>query len=78
VVEGDTDATACRDTALATVLRLVVRGLANKSIAHELGVSESTVKAHITRLFRKTGVSNRVELTTRAIALRIVPVPDEK
>jgi DNA-binding CsgD family transcriptional regulator len=33
------------------------------------------VKAHITRLFRKTGVSNRVELTARAISRAIVEPP---
>jgi DNA-binding NarL/FixJ family response regulator len=57
------------------VLRLLVRGLANKSIAHELGITDHTVKAHITRLFRKTGVSNGVELTARAISLGIVEPP---
>ena len=37
------------------------RGLLNKQIAHELGVTEATVKAHMTGLFRKLGVSNRTQ-----------------
>ncbi|MBI2772963.1 MAG: response regulator transcription factor [Chloroflexi bacterium] len=35
------------------VLRLLVLGLANKLIAHQLGVTEQTVKAHVTVLLRK-------------------------
>jgi DNA-binding NarL/FixJ family response regulator len=41
------------------VLRLVTRGLANKQIARNLGISESTVKAHIGSVFRRIGVTDR-------------------
>lgn len=41
------------------VLRLVARGLANKQIARSLGISESTVKAHVGSIFRAIGVSDR-------------------
>jgi DNA-binding NarL/FixJ family response regulator len=41
------------------VLRLVTRGLANKQIARNLGISESTVKAHISSVFRRIGVTDR-------------------
>lgn len=50
------------------VLELVVAGASNKAIAAELGVGLATVKTHLLHLFRKTGVSSRVELLTRAIA----------
>lgn len=46
-------------------LELLVRGLQNKQIAHELGISESTAKAHISAIMRKLNVSNR----SRVIAL---------
>jgi DNA-binding NarL/FixJ family response regulator len=36
-------------------------GLLNKQIAYELGVSEATIKAHVTAIFRKMGVSNRTK-----------------
>ena len=41
------------------VLRLVGSGLPNKSIAHELGISEQTVKTHLTRIFDRIGVNDR-------------------
>lgn len=37
------------------------RGLLNKQIAFELGVTEHTVKAHMTAAFRKLGVTNRMQ-----------------
>ena len=43
------------------VLRLVTRGLPNKLIARELGISEKTVKAHLTTVFQRIGVSDRVQ-----------------
>lgn len=50
------------------VLELLVAGVSNKVIASELGVSLATVKTHLLHLFRKTGVSSRMELLTRVIA----------
>lgn len=41
------------------VLSLVADGLANKSIARRLAISEKTVKAHLTRVFTTLGVSDR-------------------
>lgn len=43
------------------VLSLLKEGWLNKQIAFELGVTEATVKAHITSIFRKLGVSNRTQ-----------------
>jgi DNA-binding NarL/FixJ family response regulator len=43
------------------VLRLVTRGLPNKRIARELGISEKTVKAHLTTVFQRIGVTDRVQ-----------------
>jgi DNA-binding NarL/FixJ family response regulator len=43
------------------VLALVARGLPNKLIARELSISEKTVKAHLTRIFRTIGVSDRTQ-----------------
>jgi DNA-binding NarL/FixJ family response regulator len=41
------------------VLRLAAQGLANKQIARRLGISESTVKVHISSIFRRIGVRDR-------------------
>jgi DNA-binding NarL/FixJ family response regulator len=43
------------------VLALVADGLANKQIAIRLGISEKTVKSHLTRIFREIGVSDRTQ-----------------
>lgn len=43
------------------VLVMLSEGLLNKQIAYELGVSEATVKAHVTAIFRKLEVKNRTQ-----------------
>lgn len=43
------------------VLRLVAAGKANKEIAAELGVTERTVKFHVTAIFNKLGAENRAQ-----------------
>ncbi len=45
------------------VLKLLREGQPNRDIALSLGIDEGTVKAHIGRLMRKVGVSNRIALT---------------
>lgn len=44
------------------VLKKVLDGKANKSIASELGISEKTVKIHLQNVYRKLGVHRRVDL----------------
>ena len=43
------------------VLQLLARGMANKQIALELGISEHTVKFHISSIYNKLGAGNRTE-----------------
>jgi DNA-binding NarL/FixJ family response regulator len=43
------------------VLRLVTAGLANKQIARRLGIAERTVKAHLTNIFGRIGVTDRTQ-----------------
>jgi len=49
----------CREREVA---ELLVTGATNKEIAMELSLSEKTVKGHMTALFRKVGVRNRLRL----------------
>ena len=43
------------------VLVLLADGLPNKVIAHHLGISEKTVKAHVTQIFQALGVTDRTQ-----------------
>jgi DNA-binding NarL/FixJ family response regulator len=48
------------------VLGAVCRGLSNKDIGQELGLSEKTVKTHITAIFRALNVVNRTQAVNAA------------
>ena len=50
------------------VLALLIEGATNKEIALQLGISERTVKAHVTGIFNKLGAGSRAEAV--AIAMR--------
>ena len=49
-----------------SVLEHLARGLGNKQIAAQLGITERTVKFHVSAVFTKLGASNRTEAVTRA------------
>jgi DNA-binding NarL/FixJ family response regulator len=55
-----------------SVLELLARGRSNKEIAAALGVTERTVKFHVSALFSKLGASNRTEAVTRAVQSGLV------
>jgi DNA-binding NarL/FixJ family response regulator len=49
------------------MLRAAARGLGNKQIAAELGISSRTVQTHLTRVFAKLGVASRTEAVLEAL-----------
>ena len=49
------------------VLRMIAEGMGNKEIASKLGISDHTVKFHISSTFAKLGASNRAEAVTLGI-----------
>jgi len=54
------------------VLRLMATGAANKSVAAQLCISESTVKTHVQSIFQKLGVNDRTEAVTHALQKGII------
>ena len=63
------------------VLQMLGEGRLNKQIAWDLGVSEATIKAHVTAVLRKLGVNNRTQAVLMAGRLAVDPdrvvVPEE-
>jgi DNA-binding CsgD family transcriptional regulator len=55
------------------VARLATEALTNREIAERLFVSEKTVEAHLSRVFRKLGVRSRTELATQLTASDATP-----
>lgn len=53
------------------VLKLMLKGNTNSTIAQELNVSECTVKIHVTNIFKALNVSNRTEAVVKAAKYRI-------
>jgi DNA-binding NarL/FixJ family response regulator len=49
------------------VLRLAARGLTNRAIGHELGISHRTVQGHLANIYGKMGVNSRTEAVTEAL-----------
>jgi DNA-binding NarL/FixJ family response regulator len=54
------------------ILGLLAEGLGNKTIAVRLGISEHTVKTHVTSVFAKLEVSTRAEAVATAIRLGLI------
>jgi DNA-binding NarL/FixJ family response regulator len=59
------------------VLRMLLTGLSNREIGAPLGITARTVKAHITKMMRKLGVHNRIELSVHAVVHSLVSVPPD-
>jgi DNA-binding NarL/FixJ family response regulator len=60
------------------VLEMLVAGRSNKEIGVPLGITERTVKAHVSKLMRKVGVQNRIALSVHAITNSLVFLPTKQ
>ncbi len=54
------------------VLQLLAQGLANKEIAHRLGVSDHTAKFHVNEILARLGAQSRTEAVVRAVKLGLI------
>lgn len=54
------------------VLRQVAQGFHSKEIAETIGVSERTIKAHLTSIYNKLGVFSRAEAVAKALQLHLI------
>lgn len=75
---GDDESDMAARVAALTPMQLrvllgVLAGRLNKQIAHDLGIAEATVKAHMTAVLRKLDVGNRTQaaLAARALGLEV-------
>jgi DNA-binding NarL/FixJ family response regulator len=75
VADAETAALMARLSALTPqqvrVLMMLSEGLLNKQIAYELGVSEATVKAHVSAILQKLGVESRTQAVIAAAKIEV-------
>jgi DNA-binding CsgD family transcriptional regulator len=70
------DLGACLTAAEMRVARMVAAGSTNREIALGLSISVKTVEAHLTRIYRKTGISSRTLLAYRVAVEEVRSAPD--
>jgi ATP/maltotriose-dependent transcriptional regulator MalT len=58
------------------ILHLIYQGKSNMEIAAALSINTLTVKDHVRKILRKLKVHNRTQAVGRAVALRIVTLPE--
>jgi len=49
------------------IVTLLSQAKTNKIIAHELGLTEGTIRIYISHIFKKTGAANRTDLALMAV-----------
>ena len=59
------------------VLQLLLDGMDNPTIAKTLGITDNTVKRHLTNIFDKTGYSTRLELAVNVLQKRFAKQLEE-
>jgi FixJ family two-component response regulator len=72
-IQGLRDCYASLSRREREVMSLVVRGLLNKRVGFELGISEITVKAHRGKVMQKMGAKSLAKLVTMAASLGMAP-----
>ena len=55
------------------IIRMIINGKLNKEIAQSIGVAESTLKGHISNIYNKLGVTNKIELFNLLKKFNLIP-----
>ena len=58
------------------ILKLIARGMCNKDVATELNINVRTVKANMTAIFNKLGVSSRTEAVVTGLRYGLLSISD--
>ena len=58
------------------VIRLIALGLTNRQIAAQLGLSEKTIKNHVSHIFRKLKITARTQAAIHAISNNMLRAAD--
>lgn len=69
------EALSCRELG---VLRRVASGMSNKCVAHELGLTEDTIKSHMKNIIVKLGANDRTHAVTIALRRGLMTLSDTK
>ena len=56
------------------ILQLLANGMPNKQIAHRLGISEKTVRNHVSNIYQKLGIYDRAHAVIYAIRKGLIEV----
>ena len=72
VVDLPAARTLCQLAEEVEILDNIAQGMTNKQVAYALSISEQTVKNHLSHIFDKVGVSNRLELALYAMHHRLL------
>jgi DNA-binding NarL/FixJ family response regulator len=76
-ISGDRPAHEALTAREAEVLQMLAQGQPNKQIARDLGITERTVKFHVSAILAKLGVANRTEAIARAAQRGIIDLKSE-
>lgn len=52
-----------------TIAHLTARGLSNRAMGEKIGVSEQTIKFHLTNVYKKMGLTSRAQLIVKLLPL---------
>ena len=69
-VEERTDRLGALTTREIQIAKAVAEGRGNRDIANQLGITEQTVKNHLTSIYEKVGVGSRLQLALKMLEQR--------